>query len=141
MQPAFQTVASSALGGTGGCDPSNIRATAPIILGGTGGCEPSSDAALGGTGGCGPSSMAAKLLCDGALPGATLATSPQITNKNTTVLAVRFIAISSFLVLRALKRAATIQVRSRGSVAWREMLGIQSRNRGKSRIRREAHGQ
>src|SRR5271155_4441392 len=135
IEPLAQTAAAIALGGTGGCVPSGIRANTAIILGGTGGCVPSKNAALGGTGGCVPSSIAANLLWDDKLPGARLAAMPRITNTKTTALAVGFIAISSFLGSGAVKRAATVQGRPDSSVAWREMLGMQSRNCGNTRIR------
>jgi hypothetical protein len=118
MEPGSQIAALRALGGTGGCEPSNIRATvpvifggtggcepsiisanAPLILGGTGGCEPSRNAALGGTAGWDPLNIALKVLCDDELAGATLATRPKTTYMNTTALAVRFIAISCFFLL------------------------------------------
>jgi len=118
MFAALQTVATYALGGTGGCDPSTIQACPFIIFGGTGGCEPSniqatatafggtggcepsSSTNLGGTGGCDPSAKAAKPLCPGALPGTTLAARPNNTKKNTTAVSVRFVAISSVLGFR-----------------------------------------
>src|SRR5579863_6657190 len=105
MEITSQTTAASALGGTGSWVPSRYAALGGTggwvpsryaALGGTGGWVPSRYAALGGTGGCVPSSMAAKLLCDGALHGVTLATRPQTTNNNTTALAVRFIGVSCF---------------------------------------------
>src|ERR1700733_10292068 len=115
IEPLAQTAAAIALGGTGGCVPSNIQANVPVILGGTGGCVPSSirantaiilggtggcvpskNAALGGTGGCVPSSIAVNVLWEDKLPGTRLAAKPRITSRNTTALAVGFIAISSF---------------------------------------------
>src|ERR1700733_7617706 len=96
IEPLAQTAAAIALGGTGGCVPSNIRANTAIILGGTGGCVPSKNAALGGTGGCVPSSIAVNVLWEDKLPGTRLAAKPRITSRNTTALAVGFIAISSF---------------------------------------------
>jgi hypothetical protein len=88
-----------------------------------------------------PANMAVKVLCDRALPGAAIATKPKTTNISTTALAVRFIGVSCFFRLGAFKRAATVQGSSSSHVARQELLGIQSRNRGNARIRRETHGQ
>jgi hypothetical protein len=89
--------ASAAFGGTGGCDPSSLTPTG-AIFGGTGGCDPSNKTSLGGTGGCDPSRLDLNVLWEGKFPGAKLAAKPRITNRKTTALAVGIIAISSFLV-------------------------------------------
>src|ERR1700734_3904392 len=62
IEPLAQTAAAIALGGTGGCVPSSMRANTAIILGGTEGCVPSKNPTLGGTGGCVPSSIAVNVL-------------------------------------------------------------------------------
>jgi hypothetical protein len=133
--PSSLTPVVAIFGGTGGCEPSNIHANACVIFGGTGGCEPSNNTNLGGTGGCEPSMTTVNVSRDEKLLGAKLTARPRITNRNTTALAVGFIAISSFLVSGAFQRAATVQWRRGPSVARREMLGMQSRNRSDTRIR------